>query len=653
MRRKLRCPMNHRFTTRLFRSIHRKISVFTKSIIDYIEYVLIKGKEGDTACLARFERIKNFEEHLKTGERFLRISADGSFTDDYDFLLPGKRQEKIDSATLICQHIFDLLSSGPKKLSPSENEYQRIDWHTDFKSGYRWNPKSFYRNIRFGHKPGVDVKVPWELSRFQHLPLLGQAFALTQDNKYADEFRNQIDDWIRNNRVGFGVNWVCTMDVAIRAVNWLVAQEYFRDKSTFSEDFWRSFFISIYEHGRYIRRHLEKTYPKANHYLSNIVGLFFIALYCPFFKESNKWWRFCVKELEKEMKNQVYDDGCNFEGSTSYHRLVLELFFYAELLSQRAGIRLSSAYHNRLKRMFTFSLYCIKPDGKIPQIGDNDNGRLLIFSSRPTLDHAYLLSLAAIHFHDPDFKLKTFPFDEEAFWVFGKEGQEIWKDLPYRKQELCSKTFPEAGWYIMRHKNHYCFVSCGPNGQGGKGVHTHNDKLSFELMLNGDDIIVDPGTYVYTPFPEWRNRFRSTAFHNAIQIEHMEQNDISADLFEMRQGVQCKDCTLIESESKIVFKGSVEYLKIDAEHTRQIVLYKNEGVVEIFDTIKSPLPRQVLLNLCLARYAPKCKISSENGVFVETKGFLSDNYGNKDETIFLRNAFNDMENRTTIKRIGN
>ena len=61
-------------------------------------------------------------------------------------------------------------------------------------------------------------------------------------------------------------------------------------------------------------------------------------------------------------------------------------------------------------------------------------------------------------------------------------------------------------------------------GQNGNGGHAHNDQLSLTLRIDGEDIIVDPGTYLYTPLPERRNEFRATAAHFTIQKEGMEQN---------------------------------------------------------------------------------------------------------------------------------
>ena len=71
------------------------------------------------------------------------------------------------------------------------------------------------------------------------------------------------------------------MDVSIRAANWLVGMEYFLEGDVFSEVFLEKFYASIYEHGKFIYSHLE--YSPAvttNHYLADITGLFFIAIYC-------------------------------------------------------------------------------------------------------------------------------------------------------------------------------------------------------------------------------------------------------------------------------------------------------------------------------------------------------------------------------------
>ncbi len=126
---------------------------------------------------------------------------------------------------------------------------------------------------------------------------------------------------------------------------------------------------------------------------------------------------------------------------------------------------------------------------------------------------------------DSKLKVKELGFCEEDLWVFGKDGYDIWNNLESISiNSIGSRAFPNIGWYILRKDKNYMLVSCGPNGQNGNGGHSHNDKLSFELCVNGEDIIIDPGTYVYTPFPEWRNKFRSTSFHNTIVVDNKEQN---------------------------------------------------------------------------------------------------------------------------------
>ena len=108
-----------------------------------------------------------------------------------------------------------------------DTDYIPIDWQRDFKSGYRWNETTWFRDIPLGHLPGVDIKVPWELARMQHLPQLALAFNLLDSSpgneplrhQLCSGFRNQILDFLATNPPRFGVNWQCAMDVAIRVAN--------------------------------------------------------------------------------------------------------------------------------------------------------------------------------------------------------------------------------------------------------------------------------------------------------------------------------------------------------------------------------------------------------------------------------------------------
>lgn len=518
-------------------------------------------------------------------------------------LFPGLADVRASQADLICNHLFDLFGSGLRRLSADGPSYQPLDWHRDFKSGYRWDPDTFYRDIRYGHLRGVDVKVPWELSRFQHLNTLGQACLLTGRAKYRTEFQNQIDDWIRHNPVGFGVNWACTMDVAIRAANWLVSAEHFRAKGGLDVAFLHRFYSSIHEHGTFIRRHLERSGEgTANHYLADIAGLLVIAVCCPSFRESRRWRRFCIRELIREMAGQVYADGCHFEASTCYHRLALELFFFATLLvaveeGAWAGDDYVAAaervfgrgYLAKLHAMFIAVLHLLKPNGRMPQIGDNDSGRFLVFGACDVLDMRYLLSLGAVFFRDPQLKVQEFGFAADALWVFGRRGYDIWQRLKGRSVAAISgKAFSDAGWYVMRRHRDYCLVSCGSNGARGRGGHAHNDKLSIELMLDGRDVVVDPGAYLYTSDPDERNRFRATGSHNTVVVDRCEQAELPKDLFHLPDCVRVRRAELTESAGRTGFAGAIEYAGIT--HNRAVSVDRASGRWSIEDRISSPRP---------------------------------------------------------------
>ncbi|MBX6366436.1 MAG: hypothetical protein IRZ04_00565 [Rhodospirillales bacterium] len=258
-------------------------------------------------------------------------------------------------------------------------DYCPIDWQVDFRSGFIWGEKLWSNDIRVGAARWADVKVPWELARMQHLATLAWAYALARDGDrdaapaeaYCRAFRNQILDFIATNPPRFGVNWMTAMDVAIRAANWVVAYDLFRVAgASFDEPFESVLKRSLLEHGRHILANLEK-YPegRGNHYLADIAGLLFIATALG----ERRWLEFGERELLAETRYQFGEDGGNFEASTCYHRLSAEMVAFATALR-----RIRDPDHlDRIAAMAEFTRWITKPNGRVPQIGDNDSGRFL------------------------------------------------------------------------------------------------------------------------------------------------------------------------------------------------------------------------------------------------------------------------------------
>jgi len=484
-------------------------------------------------------------------------------------------------------------SDGTWSLPISSYDYQPVNWHIDFKSGYEWDKKLWYKNIKIGDVPGADVKVPWELSRFQHLINLGIAYRLTGDEKYSIEYVYQIVDWVENNKPEFGINWKCTMDVGIRVANLTISFLFFKGSGLMTDGFLTYFIKNIYIHCKHIMRNLEFGSITSNHYLSDISGLLIASEFLSFSEAGMKWMKFAITELKKEMEKQVYEDGGDFESSTCYHRLVLELFFYSTLFAVKGSEKndknyseaavdiFGAGYMDRLYKMFIFLLYIAKPNGEIPQIGDNDNGRFLIFGLRNSLDVSYLITLAAIFFGKPEFNIKEWDFSPEVLWLFGKKGYEKYHKLSEKSiAGLESKSFPDSGIFVFRKNKNYLVSSCCPNGQNGNGGHAHNDKLGFELQIADEDIFMDPGTYLYTPSPQWRNTFRSTSYHSTARIDSKEQNRIPGDkLFSISNDAKITIHNWANySDYDFLEAGHSGYARNgnDLEHKRIIIFSKKE-----------------------------------------------------------------------------
>lgn len=438
-------------------------------------------------------------------------------------LFPAKTDWLVESANrIVNEHQWQLLGLGQKDFGAG------INWRSDPQSNREW-PLEYHHDVTLWHDDGSDIRVLWELNRLPHLLTLGRAYAVTGDECFAEEFFNQIMSWSEQNPVGMGPNWACSMEVGLRAQNLLGCVSFFKGWAGLNEERLGSLLTLLDQHGAHIKRNLEYSYlATSNHYLCNVAALLWIGLFLPELADAEEWREWALTELMREMDKQVLPDGAQYENSTGYHCLVLEQFLYSFVLCQVNEIEVSEDYWERLKSMLSYLNYCMRPDGKLPLIGDADSGQVLPLSYRTADDRAYLLALGAALFGEASFKKGAEIEADEMLWILGEQGVDDFKNLSVTA-DASSRSFPFTGTYLLREKDLYLTLSASSAGLGGRGSHRHNDLLSIEVAACGRPFIVDPGSYVYTADLRERHLFRSTAYHSTIQIDEAEQNSIKED----------------------------------------------------------------------------------------------------------------------------
>jgi len=595
------------------------------------------------------------------------------------------------------QKKFDLLGSGPTKFG-------EINWHVDFrlknqdkKADVSFCKTRFYQEPEFGESKtkqfAKDIKLPWELSRCYHFAVLGYAYKKTKNKKYSDAFFTQLDDWIEKNPYLLGPNWMCPMEVGIRAINWLVGFYYFEPKN-------KKYIESLYDHFIHLENNWEIYDSRtSNHYLSDLVGYFFL---CFFFQnlpgvEKKKQW--CYREILQEFDKQVFDEGTDYEGSTAYHGLVTELFYLFYALCKKNKQLLPERFEKKLGRMFQFLDWCCPYEESSQNIYPtvpfgSAQDKLTYFGifypsvrGEPcrTMQLTEKLPRQDFCFSNLDFfshgstELTTnggVGYSSRRGFMCGlvKIGDDdsgkilfsgISKQLLKKFSPVLltgTKQFPEFGLSIIKTKQwhitlrHHAYKKKQPSG------HFHNDVGSITLAVNGVPILVDPGSFVYTASSVWRNRFRCAQAHNTFYLQGHEPVQFEDFLF-----------TLDLSEKKaenfsknFVLKTKHDLYKRFGLFARRVVLFNQEKNSVTVSDVWSGQPKKTGLVSCHNfTLAPNIKpVLQQDGVwmflynkkpilclqtddlqFQVVPGWFAPEYGKKVQTFCLRASYPVVPNK--------
>jgi hypothetical protein len=407
---------------------------------------------------------------------------------------------------------------------------ERIDWHADPVWSRRAPEVHWSKIDPLDPEQVGDSKVVWELNRHQWLIRLGQAYALTGDERYASACTRAIDDWIEANPPGIGVNWASSLEVAFRLIAWSWTLMLIRNASVVSAGWTARVLASVYLHATHIRKYLSHYYSPNTHLLGEALGLFYAGTLFSEFADAEKWRREGSQILVDQFGEQTTGDGVYFEQSTCYQRYTIEMYQHFLLLAARNNIAVPDHIRTRLATMVDFLVAVRLPNGSIPNIGDADGGDLLSLIPREPEDARGLFATAAVLHERPDFAGAAGGPAPEILWLMGPEAlrdfRRVGKSDP---TSAPSQLFANGGYAVLRDgwngEGHQMIVDVGPLGCTHSAGHGHADLLSIQCSIFGQPCIVDAGTGTYTPEPQWRGFFRGTSAHSTIAIDGRGQSE--------------------------------------------------------------------------------------------------------------------------------
>lgn len=340
------------------------------------------------------------------------------------------------------------------------------------------------------------------LNRMYFWILLSDAYWKTLDEKYAREWVNEMESWVRENPVpldaapGDTLTWR-SIEAGIRTSEaWPYAYFHFLQSPSFTPEANLTFAKSMLEHGERLARVLAD-FPEhgGNWVTMESRGLGTIGFLYPELKQSNSFVNAAVGRLNRELVKQVYPDGGQIELSTSYAQVARENFVGLAQLATLNNAQLPPEYMTRLKAMYLWNQGLMDQQGVLPPVNDSDEYPVRVTRS--------LAEAASIWPEGP------FRFGATA----GKEGI----------APPTSTFMPYSGYYAMRTgwkpDDLYLFFDAGPVGTG----HWHEDMLNLYLRDFGQTLLTEAGGYAYDQSP-MRRYVLSTQAHNTITVDGKEQH---------------------------------------------------------------------------------------------------------------------------------
>jgi hypothetical protein len=421
----------------------------------------------------------------------------------------------------------EVLAGRWQLLGTVRKDMEDPDWFFDPVTGKRAPQADYCFSVNHRSEDVTgNVKQVWELSRLHHLTLLAAAFALTDDERYAERAASHLRSWWAQNPFLSGVHWTSGIEAGLRLISWVWVRRLLDSWRGVAELFDHNdvALAQIWWHQDYLASFRSRGSSANNHVIAEAAGLLVAALAFDWFAESRRWSEEAARVLEQELRSNTFPSGVNREMAFDYHGFVTELAVVAAAEADSAGRALSEDLWASLSRMVDVVAATVDVTRRAPRHGDGDNGTALVLDPPAAERWPGLLAIGEAL------------FDAPAWWpaVEPTVTSTLLASMADRRPgvarpERRPNHYADAGLTLMRSSPSdgdeiWCRCDAGPHGFLSIAAHAHADALAVEVRYGGTDVLADPGTYCYHGEPRWRSYFRSTLAHNTIEVGGADQS---------------------------------------------------------------------------------------------------------------------------------
>ncbi|MHB8865396.1 MAG: alginate lyase family protein [Pirellulaceae bacterium] len=366
--------------------------------------------------------------------------------------------------------------------------------------------------------PRHDIKFVWEPNRFTLAYHFARAYRRDGDERWAEAFWTMFDAWVAQNPVQQSVAWGCGQEIALRLMAMLTAAfATLESPHATPERLW-SLARLAWQSAHRIDININYAISQENnHALSEALGLWTVGLLFDEFADARRWRDRGRRILDSECWRQIYEDGSFVQHSLSYHRVMLDDLMWCIRLGQINIDPLPEIVFDRFRRATDWLAQLVDPiSGRVPNYGANDGASVLPLACGDYLDYRPTLQAAHWLAHGQRC-LDPGPWDEKLLWLCGTASL---TGQPQPVARTARWSAPIGGYHVLRGPQSWLLTRCGTYLDRPHQA----DMLHVDLWYRGLNVLRDGGSFMYYhEDPRWQHFFHSTAAHNTVEIDELDQ----------------------------------------------------------------------------------------------------------------------------------